>query len=96
MTPSSPRRVAVAEDEASAISAVEQYAAPLPPAGVWGTRTALLPAANDGGDGVSEQQLQAQAWVPSVLAALLRQAERSIGCIISDEDGVRHCLLHGN
>ena len=83
----------IAEDNPSAISAVEQYIAPLPPAGVWGTRTALLPAANDGGDGVSEQQLQAQAWVPSVLAALLRQAERSIGCIINDVDGALLCLL---
>ena len=84
-----------AEDDPSAISTIEQYTAPLPPAGVWGTRTALLPAANDGGDGVSEQQLQAQAWVPSVLAALLSQAERSIGCIISDEDGARHQCPHG-
>ena len=57
---------------------------------MWGTRSALLPAANDGSDGVSEKQLQAQAWVPSVLAALLRQAERSIGCIVSDEDGASH------
>ena len=54
---------------------------------MWGTRTALLPAANESGDGVSEKQLQAQAWVPGVLAALLRQAERAMGCILSDEDG---------
>ena len=80
-------RLVHAENGSSPPTAMEHYTAPLPPAGVWGTRTALLPAAHDAGDGVSEKQLQAQAWVPGVLAALLRQAERAMGCILSDEDG---------